>query len=48
MRIQQIKNDRDREQFLFDDAHENLESVREEKSILEKQQCDLFLDTNAQ
>ena len=44
IRIQQIKNDMDREQFLFDDAQENMERVREEKSILEKQQGDLFLD----
>ena len=46
IRIQQIKNDMDREQFLFDDAKENMERVREEKSILEKQQGDLFLDSN--
>ena len=46
IRIQQIKNDMDREQFLFDDAKENIERVREEKSILEKQQGDLFLDSN--
>ena len=48
IRIQQIKNDMDREQFLFDDANENMERVREEKSILEKQQGDLFLDTDDQ
>ena len=48
IRIQQIKNDMDREQFLFDDANENLERVREEKSILEKQQGDLFLESNDQ
>ena len=48
VRIQQIKNDMDREQFLFDDANENLERVREEKSILEKQQGDLFLEANDQ
>ncbi|MDC0497679.1 AAA family ATPase [Alphaproteobacteria bacterium] len=48
IRIKQIKNDMDREQFLFDDANENMERVREEKSILEKQQGDLFLDTNEQ
>ena len=48
IRIQQIKNDMDREQFLFDDANENMERVREEKSILEKQQGDLFLDANDQ
>ncbi len=48
IRIQQIKNDMGREQFLFDDANANMERVREEKSILEKQQGDLFLDTNNQ
>jgi len=48
IRIQQIKNDMDREQFLFDDANENMERVREEKSILEKQQGDLFLEANEQ
>ena len=48
IRLQQIKNDMDREQFLFDDANENIERVIEEKSILEKQQGDLFLDTNSQ
>ena len=48
IRIQQIKNDMNREQFLFDDAKENMERVREEKSILEKQQGDLFLETNDQ
>mgnify|MGYP001438586586 CR=1 FL=1 len=48
IRIQQIKNDMDREQFLFDDANENMKRVREEKSTLEKQQGDLFLDTNDQ
>ena len=48
IRIQQIKNDMNREQFLFDDAKENMERVREEKSILEKQQGDLFLETNEQ
>ncbi|MDC0342704.1 AAA family ATPase [Alphaproteobacteria bacterium] len=48
IRIHQIKNDMDREQFLFDDANENMERVKEEKSILEKQQGDLFLDTNDQ
>ena len=48
IRIQQIKNDMDREQFLFDDANENMERVREEKSILEKQQGDLFLETSDQ
>ncbi len=48
IRIQQIKNDMDREQFLFNDANENMARVREEKSILEKQQGDLFLDANDQ
>ncbi len=46
IRITQIKNDMDREQFLFDDAQENMGRVREEKLILEKQQGDLFLDNN--
>ncbi len=46
IRIQQIKNDMDREQFLYDDAKENIERVKAEKSILEKQQGDLFLDTD--
>ncbi|MDC0058062.1 AAA family ATPase [Pelagibacteraceae bacterium] len=44
IRIQQIKNDMDREQFLFDDGQENMERVREEKLVLEKQQGDLFLN----
>ena len=48
IRIQQIKSDMDREQFLFDDAKKNMERVREEKSTLEKQQGDLFLETNEQ
>jgi len=48
IRIQQIKNDMDREQFLFNDANENMERVREEKSTLEKQQGDLFLESNDQ
>ena len=30
IRIQQIKNDMDREQFLFDDAQENMQRDREE------------------
>ncbi len=47
IRIQQIKNDMDREKFLFNDAKENMEQVREEKSILEKQQGDLFLETTS-
>jgi len=44
IRIEQIKNDINREKFLFDDASENLIRVREEKSILEKQQGDLFIE----
>jgi len=46
IRIEQIKNDINREQFLYDDAKDNIERVKEEKSILEKQQGDLFLETN--
>ena len=42
VRIEQIKNDIDREKFLFEDAKQNLERVQEEKSILLKQQGDLF------
>ena len=34
IRSEQIKNDNNREQFLFDDANENLHRVREEKSLL--------------
>ena len=45
IRIQQINNDMNREKFLFDDAKENMQRVRDEKSILENQQGDLFLDT---
>jgi len=45
IRIQQIKNDMNREQFLYDDAIENMGRVREEKSILENQQGELFLNT---
>ena len=44
IRIEQIKNDNNREQFLFDDAQENLVRVKDEKSLLEKQQGDLFLE----
>ena len=46
IRIEQIKNDINREQFLFDDANQNIIRVKEEKSILEKQQGDLFIETN--
>ncbi len=48
VRIEQIKNDIDREKFLFNDAKENLERVREEKSVLLKQQGDLFLQPDDQ
>ena len=49
MRIEQIKNDIDREKFLFDDAKQNLERVREEKSIhYLKQQGDLFIQSEDQ
>ena len=44
IRSEQIKNDNNREQFLFQDAKENLSRVREEKSLLEKQQGDLFIE----
>ena len=44
IRIEQIKNDSNREKFLFDDAQENLSRVRDEKSLLEKQQGDLFVE----
>ena len=48
IRIEQIKNDNSREQFLFDDAQENLSRVRDEKSLLEKQQGDLFLEEESE
>ena len=48
IRIGQIKNDSNREQFLFDDAKENLSRVRDEKSLLEKQQGDLFLEEDSE
>ncbi len=44
IRSEQIKNDNNREQFLFEDAKENLSRVRDEKSQLEKQQGDLFIE----
>ena len=47
IRIQQIKSDNEREQFLFNDAEENLLRVQDEKSILEKQQGDLFIEENS-
>ena len=46
IRIEQIKNDIEREKFLFEDAKQNLERVQEEKSILLKQQGDLFIQTD--
>ncbi len=46
IRIEQIKNDYNREQFLFDDAKDNLLRVKDEKSNLEKEQGDLFNDDN--
>ncbi len=48
VRIEQIKNDIDREKFLFEDAKLNLERVREEKSVLLKQQGDLFIQPEDQ
>ena len=42
IRIQQIIDDLNRENFLLEDANENLSRVKEEKSNLEKQQVDLF------
>ena len=48
IRIEQIKNDNSREQFLFDDAQENLSRVKDEKSLLEKQQGDLFLEEESE
>ena len=48
IRSEQIKNDNNREQFLFQDAKENLSRVREEKSLLEKQQGDLFIEEEAE
>ena len=45
-RIEQIKNDSNREKFLLDDAQENLSRVRNEKTLLEKQQGDLFIEEN--
>ena len=47
IRIEQIKSDNEREQFLFDDANENLLRVQDEKSILEKQQGDLFVEESS-
>ncbi len=44
IRIDQMQNDVEREKFLFDDAQENLLKVTDEKSLLEKQQGDLFIN----
>ena len=44
IRMEQIANDNNREQFLFDDALENLSRVKDEKILLEKQQGDLFTE----
>ena len=46
IRIGQIKNDISREQFLLDDTKENITRVRDEKSLLEKEQGDLFVEEN--
>ena len=46
IRIEQIKNDNKREQFLYDDAQNNLSRVKDEKNLLEKQQGDLFIEEN--
>jgi len=46
IRIGQIRNDISREQFLLDDTKENLIRVRDEKSLLEKEQGDLFVEEN--
>ena len=48
IRIEQIKNDGSREQFLYDDAQENSLRVKEEKSLLEKQQGDLFIEEDSE
>jgi len=46
IRIGQIKDDISREQFLLDDTKENLTRVHDEKSLLEKEQGDLFVEEN--
>ncbi len=48
VRIEQIKNDINREKFLYDDANQNLERVKEEKAVLLKQQGDLFIQSEDQ
>ncbi len=42
VRIEQINKDKEREETLISDAKENLSRVREEKSLLQKSQGDLF------
>jgi chromosome segregation protein len=42
IRIEQINDDLNREQFLLDDADENFKRVKDERVSLEKQQGDLF------
>ena len=44
VRLQQIINDLNREKFLLEDAEENLTKVHDEKSLLEKNQGDLFIN----
>jgi len=46
IRLNQIKEDLNREQFLLDDANNNLLRVKEEKSLLEQHQGDLFKENN--
>ena len=48
VRIEQIRNDIEREKFLYEDAKQNLSRVTEEKSILLKQQGDLFIQPEDQ
>ena len=46
IRLGQIEDDFNREKFLLNDTKENLSKVRDEKSLLEKQQGDLFIENN--
>jgi len=46
IRIEQIKNDIKREKYLSDNAKENIDRVRNEKSLLEKEQGDLFIEND--
>ena len=48
VRIEQIRNDIEREKFLYNDAKQNLGRVTEEKSTLLKQQGDLFIQAEDQ